>query len=96
MWGLITSRIKDILKRAIPVLCVCSSIYINYISKSQNLVISSNDSDANYVVALVGCFTSSRGTVDYLTLLPLIRVRSVVGTLFCGVDVNLCELRKAC
>lgn len=60
------------------------------------LVMSSNDSDANYVVALVGCFTSSRGTVDYLTLLPLIRVRSVVGTLFYGVDVNLCELRKAC
>lgn len=56
---------------------------------------SSNDSDANYVVAFVGCFTSSRGTVDYLSL-PLIRVCSLVETLFCGVDVNLCELRKAC
>lgn len=78
VWGLIMSRIKDILKRAIPVLCVCNSIYINYISRSQNLVTSSNDRDANYIVALVVRFTSNRGRMDYLSLWPLIRVYSLL------------------
>lgn len=96
VWGLIMSRIKDILKKAVLVLCICNSIYINYISRSQNLVMSSNDSDANYIVALVGRFTCSRGTMDYLSLCPLIKVYNLVEALFCGVNVNLCELRKAC
>lgn len=68
VWGLIMSRIKDILKRANPVLCVCNSIYINYISRSQNLLTSNNDTDANYIVALVDHFTANRGRKDYPSL----------------------------
>lgn len=96
VWGLIMSRIKDILKRAIPVLCVCNSIYINYISRSQNLVTSSNDHDANYIVALVVRFTSNRGRMDYLSLWPLIRVYSLLETLFYGINVELSQLKEAC
>lgn len=93
--GLIMSRIKDILKRAIPVLCVCNSIYINYISWSQNLDTSSNDSDANYIGTLVGRFTSRRGGMDYLSLWPLIRVYSLLETLFCGINVELSQSKKS-
>jgi len=95
VWGLITSTIKDILKRAIPVLCVCNSIYINYISRSQNLVTSSNDS-ADYIVALVGCFTASRGRMDCPSLWLLIRVYSLLETLFRGINLELYQLKNVC
>lgn len=81
--GLIMSRIKDILKKAIPVLCVCNTVYINYVSRSQNLVMSSTDSGANHIAALVRCFTSSRGRMDHLSLWPLTRVWRLLDTLFC-------------
>lgn len=84
------------MKRAIPVLCVCDSIYINYISRSQNLVTSSNDRDANYIVALVVRFTSNRGRMDYLSLWPLIRVYSLLETLFYGINVELSQFKEAC
>lgn len=83
VWGLIMSRIKDILKRANPVLCVCNSIYINYISRSQNLLTSNNDSDANYIVALVDHFTANRSRMDYSSLWHLIRVYRLLENLFC-------------
>lgn len=92
VWGLIMSRIKDISKRTVPVLCVCNSIYINYISRSQNLDTSSIDSDANYIVAFVGCFTSSRSRMDYFSL---IMAYSLMEILFCGINVGLPQFKKS-
>lgn len=97
VWGLIMSRIKDILKRAIPVSCecnsVCNSIYINYISRSQNLVTSNNDSDANYIVDLVWRFTSSRGRMDYFSPWHLFKVYRLLETLFHGINAELSQLK---
>lgn len=94
VWGLIMSRIKDILKRANPVLCVCNSIYINYISRSQNLLTSNNDSDANYIVALVDHFTANRGRMDYPSLWHLITVYSLPENLCCGKKYRTFSIKK--
>lgn len=94
VWGLIMSRIKDILKRTVTVSCVCNSINIHYISRSQDLDTNSNDSDANYIVALVGCFTSSRSRMDYFSLWPLIIAYSLMEILFCGINVELSPFKK--